>query len=290
MLFRRPSQSVSNAVSTRIDSLSLRASVRVRYRYSRNTFVERATTHACNQRHPSLNLAAPMTLETPPRMVLRFSRFVSNFRSFRNQPRARRHDGTTARAVAVSARAGAGRKEEPPPGTAESIDLPAVATSTTPATTTPQHTASPNSNKIACTAAHGSPSWKLQDVPGRPGASVAEGAGREANGAEEAEADNNSNEDGVAGEKGQFQEGRTPGTPPGSAVEVALLNVMREAASKREEDERKEKTYASMTDQLDLAVRKTYQNRVQRLLLPSQPPLQRMCDSSRSTIEVAHFR
>lgn len=267
---------MSNGASISIVSLSLRASVRVPYSHNFNTFVERATKNICNhQCHPSLNRAASTTLVNHG-MVLNFSRFILNFRAFRIQPRARRQAGTTKRAAAVSAGAGAAGQEEPLAVTGESIDVSAAATSTTPVTTTSQLIASLAADKVARAASQGPPSWKMQDVPELPGASVAEGAGREANGVKKA--NNNSNKDGMAGDKEQYQGGRTPGTPSGSAVDVALLGMMKEAASTKKMAEQKEKEDSSLTDKLDLAVRRTDHNRVQRLPIPSQPPLQHMCE------------
>lgn len=112
-------------------------------------------------------------------------------------------------------------------------------------------------------------------MPDLPGSSVPEGAGsgaKCAQGVEAGDKSNNDNKDGDAGDKEKDQKGRTPDMPSGSATEIALLGLMREAASKKEAKQ-KEKEDSRMTDKLDLAVRKADQNRVKGLLFSSRPRL-----------------
>ena len=156
--------------------------------------------------------------------------------------------------------------EESPAVPAESMGGSAALVSTTAAITTSEPTASPSANHSDSAAAQALASRKPEDVLDLPGSKVAEGAGKEGDGAEGVEAknsnadgnnnSNNDNKDGDAGDNDQDEKGRTSDTPSGSAVDIALLDLMRESASKKKEAEQREKEDSSMTDKLDLAVRK----------------------------------
>lgn len=163
-------------------------------------------------------------------------------------------------------------EEEPPAVRVETMDASATVTSTT-TTTAPVAApiASPTENQSASAAAQSLDLATPADDPGLAKEGVAAGAGMEGQSANGTKAvnNNNNNDDDAFGGNEEERKCRTPDTPSGSAVEIALLQLTSEAAAKKKEEAQKEKEHSSMTDKLDLAVRIYRCNRECKLSPPT---------------------
>ena len=143
------------------------------------------------------------------------------------------------------------------------IDLPAATSAitgtTTTATTSATPTAAPSAIQSGNTDPPHLPFVQPRDVREVPRAKVAERAGRQEIGAEEGEADTYNY---YIDEDEEIEKDRSPDTRSGSELESAFLQFTGQAASKKREDEEKEKARSSMMDKLDLAVRMIENSRV----------------------------
>ena len=163
------------------------------------------------------------------------------------------------------------------PAVTSDIDVSAATTATT-ATTAAATTASPSAGQGDGTPGQLVGVVKPGGVSGLPGASVAEGAGREGKSAEGVEAEKN--KDDGAGGKEENRKGRSPATQSPSAMEIAILQLTGDAAKKKKEEEQKEKENSSMKDKLDLAVRNLDRNSLRTKLSSPEPRLDQYAHSA----------